>query len=125
MEAPTLGDDRSAAAPRPHAREPNGRIETLPRRIEWIAIVLVVFNTVLMFFSMSLYYDNTAMGQAVIALDTATALVLVLSVILSIFGLSRFSVIALGVGLAAMMVSIALLGFELIDRLASEAYILG
>lgn len=124
METPMSRDDRSFEVPRPQAYATLSRSESLPRRIEWIAIVLVVVNTVMMVFSVSLYYDDSAMGQAVIAAYTASAMVLLPSVMLSIFGFGRFSTIALAVGLVAMMVSFWLLGIELIDRLASEAYVL-
>jgi FlaA1/EpsC-like NDP-sugar epimerase len=124
MEEPIVRDDHSALIPEPQALGNARRVDSLPRRIEWIAIVLVVVNSVMMLFSYSLYYDDIGWGKTVVAIYTATAVVLLLSVFLSVFGLTRLSAISLGVGIVALMASFVILGVELIDRLSFEMYFL-
>jgi hypothetical protein len=92
--------------------------ETLPRRLEWIAVILFVVNFFVMIYTFSLYYGDEAWGLTMVAVSTATAVVLLLSVVFSIFGMTIMSKITLGVGIVGLMISVVSLGVKLMQQIS-------
>ena len=88
--------------------------ETVPRRLEWIAVILFVVNFFMMMYSYSIYYNDEALRSVMVAVSTATAIMMLLSVLLSIFGRTSMSRIAIGVGIVGLMISVVSLGARLI-----------
>jgi len=94
--------------------------KTVPRRLEWIAVILFVVNFFMMIYSYSIYYREDAWGSAVVAVSTATAVMLLLSVLFSIFGRTSMSRIAIGVAIVGLMVSVVSLGVRLIQQISES-----
>ncbi len=88
--------------------------ETVPRRLEWIAVILFVVNFFMMIYSYSIYYNDEALRSVMVAVSTATAIMMLLSVLFSIFGRTSMSRIAIGVGIVGLMISVVSLGARLI-----------
>lgn len=92
--------------------------EAVPRRLEWIAVILFVVNFFLMTYTISFYYDNEAWGLVMVAISTATAVILLLSVVFSIFGRTDLSKITLGAGIVGLMFSVVSLGAQLMQQIS-------
>jgi magnesium-transporting ATPase (P-type) len=92
--------------------------EAVPRRLEWIAVILFVVNFVMMMYLYSLFYGEEDWGLFTVAVSTATAVILLLSVVFSIFGITSLSRIALGVGIFGLMISIVSLGAKLMQEIS-------
>ena len=92
--------------------------EAVPRRLEWIAVILFVVNFFMMMYLYSLFFGQEAWGLFTVAVSTATAVILLLSVVFSIFGITNLSRIALGVGIVGLMVSIVSLGAKLMQEIS-------
>jgi ABC-type multidrug transport system permease subunit len=103
---------------RPPAVDRHRVDETVPRRLEWIAVILFVVNFFVMMYSYSLYYNEEAWGLFAVAVSTATAVILLLSVVFSIFGITNMSRITLGIGIVGLMVSIISLGAKLMQQIS-------
>jgi hypothetical protein len=89
--------------------------EAVPRRLEWIAVILFIVNFFMMIYTVSYYYSDEGWGLIMVAVSTATAVMLLLSVAFSIFGITNLSRIALGVGIVGLMVSVVSLGAKLMQ----------
>jgi hypothetical protein len=92
--------------------------ETFPRRLEWIAVILFVVNFFMMIYTSSMYYRDEAWGLTMVAVSTATAVVLLLSVALSVFGMTALSKFSLGVGLVGLMISVISFGAKLMQQIS-------
>ncbi|MDH3366135.1 MAG: hypothetical protein OEM29_09085 [Thermoplasmata archaeon] len=92
--------------------------ETVPRRLEWIAVILFVVNFFVMIYTVSFYYSDEAWGVTMVAVSTATAVMLLLSVVFSIFGMTILSKITLGVGIVGLMISVVSLGAKLMQQIS-------
>jgi len=103
---------------RPPIVRPAGGDEAVPRRLEWIAVILFVVNFFLMTYTISFYYDNEAWGLVMVAISTATAVILLLSVVFSIFGRTDLSKITLGAGIVGLMFSVVSLGAQLMQQIS-------
>jgi len=94
--------------------------EAFPRRLEWISIVLFIVNFALMLYSFSIYDEHELWALSMTGVNTATGIILLLSVALSIFGFRKLSQIALGAGLLGMMISVASLGIRLMEYISER-----
>ena len=90
----------------------------IPRRLEWIAVVLFVVNFFMMIYTYSLYYRDEGWGLTMTAISTATAVILLLSIIFSIFGMTALSKITVGVGIMGLMITVVSLGAKLMQIIA-------
>jgi len=88
------------------------------KRMEWIAVILVAISLIMMMYSYSIFSDDADWGQVVVALNTATAVVLLLSVVFSVFGKTALSRIALGTGVLAFIIVVIALGIKLMQRIS-------
>jgi len=92
--------------------------ETVPRRLEWIAVILF-FVSFYMTMSYSVYfYAEEVWGLFTVAVGTAASVILLLSVVFSIFGKTDLARIAIGAGIVGLMVTVVSLGIRLMQRLA-------
>ena len=103
---------------RPPAVDRARNDETFPRRLEWIAVILFVVNFFVMIYTVSFYYSDEAWGVTMVAVSTATAVILLLSVVFSIFGMTILSKITLGVGIGGLMISVVSLGAKLMQQIS-------
>jgi hypothetical protein len=119
--APGPDSQPGHVGPNYYWRPPDARMtkdeESVLRRFEWIAVVLFIVNFVLMIYTISIYYNEENWGKAVAAVSTATAVVLLLSVLFSIFGSVTLSRIAIAIGLFGMMIEIVSMGFRIIQTM--------
>ena len=92
--------------------------EAVPRRLEWIAVILFIVNFFMMMYTVSSYYSDEAWGLIMVAVSTATAVVLLLSVVFSIFGKTELSKLAIGVGIVGLMISVVSLGARLMQEIS-------
>lgn len=92
--------------------------ENVPRRLEWIAVILFIVNFFVMIYTISAYYGDEAWALAMTAISTATAVILLLSVIFSILGKMTLSKITLIVGIVGLMVSVVSLGVKLMQMIS-------
>jgi len=92
--------------------------ETIPRRLEWIAIILFVVNFFLMLYSLNLYIGQEAWALTVTAISTTTAVILLLSVIFSILGRIGLSKTILVAGLVGMMIQVVSFGAKLLQEIS-------
>ena len=92
--------------------------ETVPRRLEWIAVILFIVNLFMMIYLYSLFYRDEAWGLFTIAVSIATAVVLLLSLILSIFGKTVLSKYALAVGIFGLLISVISFGAKLMQQIS-------
>jgi len=99
-----VNEPESAPTPGPTAGD-----STVSRRLEWIAVILFLANLFFMYLLCSLFYREDAWGLATIAVNTATSVILLLSVVLSIFGKTNLSKIAVGIGIMGLMITVVLL----------------
>jgi hypothetical protein len=97
--------------------------DAYPRRLEWIAVVLLIIDLIMLMYATSLYYDEQTWAQTMIALHTATAVILLASVIFSIFGLTPLSRIAISIGILVFMIAVVSLGIRLADVVSSRGYL--
>lgn len=97
--------------------------EALPRRVEWIAIILFIVSFFAMMFSYSMFMadDSEGAALAIVAVSTATGVVLLLSVVFSILGRTNFSRISLVAGIVGLMVVVIVDGAKLMQMI-SEFY---
>ena len=103
---------------RPPTPYPAKGDEAVPRRLEWIAVILFIVNFIMMMYLYTLFYGEEGWGLFTVAVCTVTAVILLLSVIFSIFGITNLSRIALGVGIIGLMVSIVSLGAKLMQEIS-------
>jgi hypothetical protein len=96
--------------------------ETVPRRLEWVAVILFVFNFFMLIYSYAIYSGELAWGKAIVADATATAVILLLSILFSIFGQTSLSKIAVGIGIVGLMISTVSLGIRMIQQLSEHSY---
>lgn len=94
------------------------------RRLEWIAVILFIVNLFMLIYTYSLYYNDESWGKAVVAIGTVTSVVLLISLLFSIFGSVTLSRIALAVGLVGLMILVVSFGAKLIQNI-SGSHILG
>lgn len=92
--------------------------EAVPRRLEWIAVILFAVNFFMMMYFYSLFYREEAWGLFIVAVSTATAVILLLSVVFSIFGKTELSKLAIGVGIVGLMISVVSLGARLMQEIS-------
>lgn len=92
--------------------------ETVPRRLEWIAVILFIVNFFVMMYTISAYYGDEAWALAMTAISTGTAVILLLSVIFSILGKMKLSKITLIIGIVGLMVSVVSLGVKLMQMIS-------
>jgi len=104
------------------AMESDTHQDAYPRRLEWIAVVLLVINLVMLMYATSLYYDEQTWAQTIIALHTAAAIIMLTSVIFSIFGLAPLSRIAISIGILVFMIAIVSLAIRLMDIVSDRGY---
>jgi hypothetical protein len=102
----------------PPAYSPGRSDETVPRRLEWIAVILFIVNFFMMMYAVSAYYGEEAWALTMTAISTATAVVLLLSVIFSILGQMKLSKVTLVVGILGLMVSVVSLGVKLMQAIS-------
>ena len=103
---------------RPAIVNPARGDEAVPRRLEWIAVILFIVNFFMMMYTVSSYYSDEAWGLIMVAVSTATAVVLLLSVVFSIFGKTELSKLAIGVGIVGLMISVVSLGARLMQEIS-------
>jgi len=92
--------------------------DAFPRRLEWIAVVLFIVNFLLMMYSVSIYYREETWASVMAAIATATAVILLLSVIFSILGKTGLSKITLVAGIVGIMVSVISFGARLMQMIS-------
>ena len=95
-----------------------GRDETVPRRLEWIAVILFIVSYVAMIYSYALFMSDEVWGLTVVAINTATAIILLLSVALSIFGMTKLSKVVLGMGIIGLMFLVVSIGLKLMQAIS-------
>ena len=103
---------------RPAVSSPERGDKAVPRRLEWIAVILFVVNFFMMMFMYSLFYREEAWGLFTVTICIVTGVVLLLSVVFSIFGKTELSKYALGVGIIGLMVSIVSIGVKLMQEIS-------
>lgn len=92
--------------------------ETVPRRLEWIAVILFIVSFVAMIYSYALFMSDEGWGLAVVAVNMSTAIVLLLSVVFSIFGKTNLSKSTLGIGIIGLMVLVISIGVKLMQTIS-------
>jgi len=92
--------------------------EAFPRRLEWIAIILFIVSFFAMMFSYSIFMDNEGAALAIVALSTAVAVILLLSVVFSMFGRTGLSRIFLVAGIVGLMVVVISDGVKLMQTIS-------
>jgi len=92
--------------------------ETIPRRLEWIAVILFIVNLFMMMYLYSLFYRDEAWGLLTITVSIATAVILLLSVVLSIFAKTVLSKYALAVGIFGLLISVISFGAKLMQQIS-------
>ncbi len=96
--------------------------ETVPRRLEWLAVILFVVNFFILVYSASIYYDEEAWGKAIVADATATAVILLSAALFSVFGQTTLSKIAVGIGIVGLMISVVSMGVRMIQQMSDHGY---
>lgn len=94
------------------------RDTTVPRRLEWIAIILFVVNFFMMFYLFAFFMNEEAWGLFAVTVCTVTSVILLLSVIFSIFGQTELSKIAVGSGIVGLMITTVSLGVRLLQQIS-------
>jgi len=103
---------------RPPIADPIRCDDAVPRKLEWIAIILFGVNLFMMMYLYSLLYREEAWGLFAIAVSTATAVILLLSFLFSIFGKTDLSKYAIGGGVVGLMISVVSFGVRLMQRIS-------
>ena len=98
--------------------DPERDDKAVPRRLEWIAVILFVVNFFMMMSLYSLFYREEAWGLFTVTVSIATSVVLLLSVVFSIFGKTELSKYALGTGIFGLMISVVSLGARLMQQIS-------
>ena len=88
------------------------------RRLEWIAVFLFGVNLILMLYSMSIYSGDKTWAYFATGIGTATAVVLLLSLLFSIFSRSAYSRLALAAAIVGTMISIVSLGIRMMKEIS-------
>jgi len=96
-------------------RDVNSRL----RRSERIAVVLFVVNLFWIYISSVVFLGDKDWAYFAVGISTATATILLLSLLLSIYGMSAYSRFFLAVGIVGTMISVVSLGIKMMD-LVSE-----
>ncbi len=96
--------------------------EGVPRRLEWLAGILFIANMFLMYFGMQ--WLNGEGGWAILTgvVCTGTAVMLLLSVALSIFGVTGWARGILTVGLGGLMLSSLAVGIRIIQLVYENSH---
>lgn len=102
--------------------EPDQNQNAFSRRIEWIAVILLALNLLMTIYATELYYDNADWARAAIALHTTASVLLLLTVIFTVFGQSLLPTISVSLGVAVFIVAIVSLGLRLIDIASNRMY---
>ena len=89
-----------------------------PGRLEWIAIILFIVSFFVMLTGYSLFIQDEGIGLAVVAISTATAVMLLLSVVFSVFGMTSLSKITVGIGIAGLMILVVSIGAKLMQTIS-------
>jgi fumarate reductase subunit C len=88
------------------------------RRLEWIAVVLFSVNLILMLYSMAIYSGDKSWAFFAVSMSTATAVILLLSLLFSIFGRSAYSRLALAAAIVGTMISVMSLGIRIMKEIS-------
>lgn len=91
---------------------------TVPRRLEWIAVILFIFSMFVMVLSYSIFLSEEGWALATVAISMATAVVLLISILLSIFAKTGLSRIALGIGIVGLMSLVVAIGIRLMQLIS-------
>jgi len=89
--------------------------ETVPRRLEWIAVILFIVSMFVMMFSYSMFMSDEGLGMATVAISMVTSVILLFSVLLSIFAKTAMSKITLGIGIVGLMIMVFAIGAKLMQ----------
>lgn len=96
--------------------------ETVPRRLEWMAGILFIANMFLMYFGMQWLYGEGGWAILTAVVGTGTAVILLLSVALSIFGVTGWARGILTVGLGGLMLSSLAVGIRIIQLIYENSH---
>lgn len=88
------------------------------RRLEWIAVVLFSVNLILMLYSLAMYSGDKTWAYFAAGISTATAVILLLSLLFSIFGRSAYSRFALASAIVGTMISVVSLGIRMMKEIS-------
>ncbi|OGS41822.1 MAG: hypothetical protein A3K67_03005 [Euryarchaeota archaeon RBG_16_62_10] len=75
-------------------------------------------NLFLMYFSYAMYLEDKTWAYFATGISTATAVVLLLSLLFSIFGRSTYSRFALAAAIVGTMISVVSLGIKIMQRIS-------
>jgi hypothetical protein len=96
--------------------------ETVPRRLEWMAGILFIANMFLMYFGMQWLNGEGGWALLTAVVGTGTAVILLLSVALSIFGVTGWARGILTVGLGGLMLSSLAVGIRIIQLVYEHSH---
>ena len=88
------------------------------RRLEWIAVALFAVNLLLTYISYSMYSGDKTWAYFATITSTATAVILLLSLLFSIFSMTAHSRFALAAAIVGTMISVVSLGINIMDRIS-------
>jgi uncharacterized YccA/Bax inhibitor family protein len=100
------------------AMNSEGHTDWTSLRLALIASVLTLLGVYLLSYSFSLFQENVAFGQALVAFTAATIVLLLLSVVFAIFDREKSARLVLAIGILAMMASVVTHALTMIDQLA-------
>jgi ABC-type siderophore export system fused ATPase/permease subunit len=85
------------------------------RRLEWIAVVLFIVNLFMMIELVTLLMDDEGWALSMVAVGIVTSLMFLMTIVLSIFSVTKLSKFTLVIGLVGLMISVVSLGAKLMQ----------
>jgi len=92
--------------------------ETVPRRLEWIAVVLFFASFLTMMWGVIFFDHEEAWALFTIAVSMTASVILLLSVMLSVFGKTALAKVTIGLGIFGLMITVVSIGARLMQVIA-------